>query len=258
LLLAKSLDLDRLDRGLRGGSDDAPSLSRVEVGGTPALHVASPKPGQPDTWAAILGGNTVFVAFNKASLEGVLQRARSGELAEADAEIQQARAALPATGQGGLVFVAPEALRELIRGRIAQAAEDPGAAGMLGFVEPFANLRSIGIGFDADAELRVATTWDLGDEAVAGQAQAMFGGMLLPMAQAGLAQAAGRSPGEMADRLAITTQGSALRLVYRMTAEDAAGFEAVRQKEAAEKAAAEAESDEEAAEEETTEEDPGA
>jgi hypothetical protein len=63
----------------------------------------------------------------------------------------------------------------------------------------------------------------------------------------------------MADRLAITSQGPTLRLVYRMTAEDAAGFEEVRRREAAEKAAAEAEAEEETeTEEEAETEDPGA
>jgi len=253
LLLARSLELDRLEQGLREGGGAMAELSRVEVAGTPALHGTSSKPGEPETWAAILGGNTLFVAFNQESLEGALQRAQSGQPAATAPEIEQARAALPEAAQGGLVFVAPEALRELIRERIAKAAEDPGAAAMLGFVKPFENLRSIGVGVEAATDLVVATTWDLGDAAVAGQAQAMFGGLVVPMAQAGLAQAAGRSPGEMSDRLVISSQGSALRLVYRMTAEDAAGFEATRQKEAAEKAAAE---EAESASEEK--EDPGA
>jgi hypothetical protein len=58
----------------------------------------------------------------------------------------------------------------------------------------------------------------------------------------------------MADRLQITNDGPTLRLLYRMTAEDAAGFEETRRKEAAAEAAA-AEAAE--AEEEVEPDDPG-
>lgn len=248
LLLAREFDLGRLEEGLRLASADGAEgrLTRVEVAGAPALRVASVEEGEPDSWAAILGGNTLFVAFNEASLAGAVERARSGALAETAPEVQQARAALPGTSQGSLVFLAPEALREMIRQKIAEAGEDPSAAAMLGFVRPFENLRSIGMGVEAGEDLKVATSYDLGDAAVASQAQAMFGGMLMPMAQAGLAQAAGRTPAEMADRLVISSQDTTLSLVYRMTADDAVAFEEIRKRKAEEEAAeAEAEGGEE-------------
>jgi len=255
LLFGQPIDLERVENGLRQASrDPKEAFEREKVGGHDALHIVSGNPEHPQGWVTILGENTLFLAFTKEGLAGAVQRDSSGDLAATDEALQQARAGLPEAGQGNLAFVVPETLRELIRQQLDKAAEEPAAAAMTGFLTPFKDLRSVGTGLEAADDLAIVTTYDLGNEAVASQTQVMFSTMLVPMAQAGLAEALRRKPVEVADRIQLSSAGSALRVQLRMTLEDLVTFQELRRKkkqaeeeaEAAARAEAEAEAESEA------------
>jgi hypothetical protein len=232
--LSRALDLDTLEKGLRESvrGDAPPAITRIEVGGTAALRIDSQDEEEPDVFVASFGdGQTLFAAPNQESLAGALARASSGDLAALSADLERVHAALPAGAQARVGFVVSQKIRDAV----AKQIDEPGNAMAAGFAAPFRDLRSLSFGVEAAQSLTVALAGDLGADEAAQQAKAMLGGMLAPMAKAALAEALGRPPAEIDDRLAVTADASTLDITLRLSAEDVAAYRAKQ----AEKAAAE-------------------
>jgi hypothetical protein len=93
-----------------------------------------------------------------------------------------------------------------------------------GFAAPFKRLRSLSFGAEAAENLTVVLAADLGADEAAQRAQALLGGMLAPMAKSALAQALGRQPAEVDDRLVVTARGPAIDVTLRLTPDDVAAY----------------------------------
>jgi len=210
----------------------------VQVAGQTAVRLITEKADDPDLYVTMAPGEmVVYVAPNTKSLEGALQRAGSGEMSALPAEIGTVQGTLPAGAQFKLAFVAPAKLRQGIQEQIAKAKEDPQAMMWAGMVEPFKDLRSLAIGAECGAELKVGIGSDLGTPEGATQLATMLQTMVLPMAQGGLAKAVGKQPQEVADQLEVKAEGQTLKIGVRLTQEDMAAIK--KSSEEKEEAAAE-------------------
>ncbi len=197
----------------------------VQVAGQTAVRLVTEKADDPDLYLTMAPGETVvYVAPNTTSLEGALQRAGSGEMSALPAELQTVQGTLPAGAQLKLAFVAPDKLRQGIQEQLTKAKEDPEAMMWAGMLEPFKDLRSLAIGAECSAELRVGIGSDLGTPEGAVQLATMLKTMVLPMAQGGLAKTLGKQPQEVEDRLEVSTEGQTLKIGVRLTQEDMAAI----------------------------------
>jgi len=229
--LGRVLDLDTLEKGLRESArgDAPPAITRVDVGGTPALKIDAPNPEEPDVFvASVADGKTLLAAANQASLAGALERLSSGRLAAIAPELEVVHASLPAGAQARLGFVLPQKIRDGIAKQIDQPSPENAMAA--GFAAPFKKIKSLSFGVEAAERLTVVLAADLGAEDAAQQAQGLLGGMLAPMARSALANALGKQAAEVEDRLAVTARGTAIDVTLRLTAEDVS---AIRAKQAA-------------------------
>ena len=224
--IAKPLTPAKLAEALKLVSkDEEGQASEIEVAGYPAVHVQSTEPEKPDMYAAVATGNrTVFLAGNQASLEGALQRANSGDFGTIPPPLETVRQTLPAGAQVKLAFLTPAKLQEGIQEQLAKAQQDPEAARWAGMLDPFKGMKSLGMGVECGAELKVGIGADLGAAEAAQQVAAMLNGMVVPMAKSGLAQELGKTPAELQDRFSVSSDGSALKISVRLTQEDVAGL----------------------------------
>jgi hypothetical protein len=193
----------------------------LQVAGQTAVRLVTEKADDPDLYLTMAPGETVvYVAPNPTSLEGALQRVASGQISALPAELQTVQGTLPTGAQFKLAFVAPEKLRQGIQEQLAKAKEDPEAMMWAGMVEPFKDLRSLAIGAECGADLKVGIGSDLGSPEGASQLATMLKTMVLPMAQGGLAKALDKQPQEVADRLEVNAEGQTVKIGVRLTQED--------------------------------------
>jgi hypothetical protein len=212
----------------------------IQVAGQAAVRLVAAKEGDTDLYLASAPGDlVVFAAPNTASLEGALQRAQSGQLVALPAELETVRGTLPTGAQFKLAFLAPPKLRQGIQDQLAKAKEDPEAMMWAGMVEPFKDLRSLAIGVECGAELKIGIGGDLGSPEGASQVAMMLQTMVLPMAKGAMAKALGKQPQEIEDRLEVKAEGQALKIGVRLTQEDVAAMKKASEEKKAETAAGE-------------------
>jgi len=232
--LAKAVSLDALEKGVRESlrGEAAASVSRVEVGGRPALKLDAPDPKEPDLYVAgVAGDRVMLVAPNTTSLEGALERAASGRFAELPADLARVDATLPPAALARVAFVVPQKLRDAIEKQLDDPTPENAMA--MGFAQPFRNLRSIAFGLEAAESLTAVLATDLGDESAAQQARSVLGGLVGPMARSALARALERKPAEVEEKLQVSSKATALNVTLHLDADDVAALRRRRQEAAA-------------------------
>lgn len=227
LRLARPLDLDTLEKAILAAAPPAaaPTVTRLELSGVPALHVEASGPEASKVFlASVASGTILLVAAARDSLAGALDRTRSGEAAPLAGELERLVAALPAEAQTRVGFVVPQKFRDGLKARLEEPP--PELAAFAGFAAPFEDLQSLSLSVHADQDLTVVLAGDLGADEPAQQASAILGGLLGPMAKSALASALHREAAEVDDRLRVAAEGSALAITLRLTAEDLAALRA--------------------------------
>lgn len=225
LRLARPLDLDTLEKAILGaaGAGAAPTVTRIELSGVPALQVETTGPETSKAFLASLASGEILLATpTRESLAGALDRARSGEVAPLAAELERLVAALPPAAQARVGFVVPQKFRDGLKARLEEPP--PETAMFAGFAKPFEDLQSLSLSVRADAKLTVVLAGDLGAEEAAQQASAILGGLLGPMAKSALASALGRKAAEVDDRLRVAAEGPVLDITLSLTSEDVAAL----------------------------------
>ena len=215
---AKPLTTDKLIEGLKIILEEKATLSTFDLEGTQAVHIQSTKPDEPSAYAApARDAKTVYIAFNKASLQAALQRAAKGVMAASRPELQTLSE--PAS-QASLAFTAPQALRDYIQTRLSTSQKSPGNAMLNGFLAPFKNLRSIALGMQWDTDMQIDIAGNLGAADAATQVAALIQTMALPMLKQYTAKASGKSALNLDEQFSVSTEDTALRISLRFTGED--------------------------------------
>jgi hypothetical protein len=223
--LARPLDTDKLIEGLKAVLDDGGSteISKIRIGESEAVFVESTKQDKSSAYAATSSdAKTVYLAFNKASLQAALQREKEGKMVNNPSGLQ----AIPgASSQASVAFVAPEGLREMIREQLSKAKESPGAAMMEGFIAPFKDLRSVSIGVNCGTGMRLEIAGDLGQAQAATQVAALLQTMAMPMLKRLAVKSSGKMPSKLEDKFEVSVEGTVLRISMSFTGEDLGAYQ---------------------------------
>jgi hypothetical protein len=226
--IAKALSTAKLSAALKASAPaQASQVSDVDLSGTPAILIRAEDENEPDIYAASgPGDTTLFVAANSASLLAALERAASGNHISLPAPLENVRKALPADAQVTIAFLAPQELRDKIVTQLEEAKQDPAAAMTASFADPFKNIQSLALAAQCGDELQISIAGDLGSDGAATQVATLLQTMALPMIKGTVAEWVGKPPSEIDDRFDVATEGPALRIGVRMTAEDLAALRA--------------------------------
>jgi hypothetical protein len=212
-----------LIEGLKIIMDDSQAtISRFELEGTQAVLIQSAKPDEPSAYAATShDAKTVYIAFNKASLQAAMQRAKKGVMAASRRELQNL--SHPAA-QANLAFVAPQGLRDTIQAQLAKSQKNPQGAMLSGFIAPFKDLRSIALGINWDTGMQIDIAGDLGAAQAATQVAALIQTMALPMLKNYTAKSSGKTSLDLDEQFKVSVADSALHISLRFTGENIQTF----------------------------------
>ncbi len=201
--------------------DNNGTAEAIQVAGQTVVRLSSKDGDDPDLFVASgPGEQTVFMAPNTASLEGVLKRAKNGEFSSVPVELETVRKALPPGAQFKLAFLTPPKLREVVQEQIDKAKKDPDATMLAGMVVPFKDLQSLAVGVECGEDLKVGIGSDLGSPEGASKVATMLETMVLPMATGAIAKWTGKDPQEVSDRFDIKADGKALKVEVQLSQKD--------------------------------------
>lgn len=226
--LAKPLSREQMKAGfdVLSAEDADFQFSETTVGSEPAFKLSSSEPDQPDVLCAPAADEkAVFFSLNESSLQGALERAKSGEFEILSPGLTVVDQQLAAGSQVRWAFLLSESQRQEIREKVDELEEksqsEPGAAGMIiGFVKPFRDIKSVAMGLHLAKDMGVTITSDLGGEEQALQAATIIQTMLLPMAKSALAQQSGSQASPAAESLKVENSASTLKISMTVTEED--------------------------------------
>ncbi len=159
--LGKPLTTDKLIEGLKIILDDSKAtISKFDIEGIQAVLIQPTKPDGPSAYAATSSdAKTVYIAFNKASLQAALQREKKGVMVTNPSKLQ---ALSNPASQANLAFVAPQGLRDNVQAQLSKSQESPGGAMLSGFIAPFKDLQSVSLGMNWDTGMQLDIAGDLG------------------------------------------------------------------------------------------------
>lgn len=233
LALAKPVSIDKLKAGLKIMAEGNPmvkgtpmaKIAEIKLGGTTGLRMTSGATGASNIYVATsTDGKVVYVALTQDSLQQALDRADKGQYEQIPSEVSKIEGALPGGTQMRVVFRAPNALRDRIKKEIAdmrrKAGSDPGSAMALGLIAPFEKIKSLALGVKFDVDAEVCLLGDLGGAQQASQATMVIQSMVIPMMQGMITQGMGGGAPDISKNLKLTSEGSILRLTFRMKESD--------------------------------------
>ena len=221
IALAKPLTIEQLTQGIQAMASEGsvPKITETEIAGRAALIVEPEGRKQNAAYVALSPeSTTVFLTVSQASLAAALTRADRGEIEVASSSIISAEAVLPQGSQLRLAFVVPDALRSKIREAMNGGQENPQMAMLAGFLESFKDLQSLSLGIGLSQDMALDLAGDLGSAESAQQAATMIDMMLAPMMKAALESA--DQPATIAESFQVVPEGNALKIAFRLTAED--------------------------------------
>ena len=221
IALAKPLTTEQLTQGIQAIASEgpAPKVTETEIAGRPALIVEPEGPDQNAAYVALSPeSTTIFLTVSQASLAAALTRTDRGEIEVASPSLISAEAVLPQGSQLRLAFVVPDALRSKIREAMNGGQENPQMAMLVGFLESFKDLQSLSLGIGLSQDMALNLAGDLGSAESAQQAATMIDMMLAPMMKAALESA--DQPATIAESFQVAPEGNALKIGFRLTAED--------------------------------------
>jgi hypothetical protein len=167
---------------------------------------------------------TLFFTLNTASLQGALERVKSGTLESLSPDLASVENVLGEGSQIRIAFLLPETQRTKIREKIdeleAKSQEEPGAGMILGFVKPFRQIKSTAIGILLSNDIGITYSTDLGGEEEALQASTLIETMAFPWIKAGLANMTSPKPSASAESLKIEYDASVIKLSLTLNGEE--------------------------------------
>jgi hypothetical protein len=226
--LAKPFSREQMKAGFDVLAAEDPDFQVAEttVGSDAAFKLSSSDPEQPAVLCAPAADEkSIFFTLNESSLQGALERAKSGEFESLSPGLVGVDQQLAAGSQVRWAFLLSESQREEIRKKIdeldEQAQSEPGAAGMIiGFVKPFREIKSVAMGLLLANDMKITLTGDLGGDEQALQASTIIQTMLLPLAKSTLAQQSGSKQSSAADSLKVESSASTLKISMTVTEEE--------------------------------------
>jgi hypothetical protein len=227
--LAKPLTTDKLIEGLKIILDNSKAtISKFDIEGSQAVLMQSTKPDEPSAYAATSrDAKTVYIAFNKASLQAALQREKKRVMVASLPELQ---ALSNSASQANLAFVAPQGLRDKFQAQLSKSQESPGGAMLSGFIAPFKDLRSVSLGINWDTGMQLDIAGDLGAAQAATQVAALIQTMGVPMLKSYAAKSSGKMSLNLDDQFKVSAEDTVLRISLRFTGGDIQAYRKAKDK----------------------------
>lgn len=195
--LNRKISFEKLGEGLTtlAANDPALKVEKVNIEKQTLLLITSAYESDPGKYVALSDdGQYIFAAFNTVSIEGALARTRSGKPAALSARLRDAEDGLPQDALVTFSFLAPESMREHIRGEIQKvqkkAQDNPFAAMSIGYLVPFANIQTLSLACLFTDKLEAQMSSHLGEEDNARNAAVFLNNMVLPFLAASLPSSA--------------------------------------------------------------------
>jgi hypothetical protein len=217
--ISKPMSVDQLRAAVKIMSEDRPgvSIDNVKIDSTTAVMVKPADSNQPAAYAATsIDGKTVYVTLSEQNLRDTLIRSRQNQPASLSSALTAAERKLLAASQLKAVFIAPNAVRQAIKERIAAAQKKGGGAGMfMNFAKPFENIQSASLLAHLATDATFILNLELGSVQDAAQVA-----MIVPLVQGLVPAGTANGYPDLNKALSVTNVDSSVSVTLRLTEED--------------------------------------
>jgi hypothetical protein len=201
-------------------------FEEIKIGERAVVQVTPTAPKEPTIYVAPSRTmKTVFLTVNQETLASVLQRDVKGTVEPLGSGFATLDRTLPAGAQLRVLLLVSDSMRAMMRQRVdelrQQAEKQPSPLSVaINFIGPLQNLRNASLALKATADAEFMMAGELENPQDAEQCAHLIQSFIIPMVQKASEQVQAMKDVKAVQTLAITNEGSALRIGLKVTEAD--------------------------------------